>query len=66
MAVTCKATAGMFGSYVISARGAAGGEPFEVVGDVAGLDVVRDRQIQNEVMERGLSIEELYLNQRLS
>lgn len=54
MAVTCKATAGMFGSYVISARSVAGGEPFEVVGDVAGLDVARDRQIQNDVMERGL------------
>jgi DNA ligase-1 len=54
MAVTSKATAGMFGSYVISARSSAGGEPFEVVGDVAGLDVARDRQIQNDVMERGL------------
>lgn len=55
MAVTSKETAGMFGSYVISARSVtAGGAPFEMVGDVAGLDVVRDRQIQNDVMQRGL------------
>jgi DNA ligase-1 len=51
MAVTSKEKAGMFGSYVISARQRAG---FEVVGDVAGLDVVRDRQIQSDVMQRGL------------
>lgn len=55
MAVTTKESAGMFGSYVISARSVApGGAPFEIVGDVAGLDVVRDRQIQNDVMQRGL------------
>ncbi len=55
MAVTSKESAGMFGSYVISARSAnANGLPFEMVGDVAGLDVARDRQIQNDVMQRGL------------
>ena len=55
MAVTSKESAGMFGSYVISARSAnTNGPPFEVVGDVAGLDVARDRQIQNDVMQRGL------------
>jgi len=55
MAVTSKESAGMFGSYVISARSLnAGGVAFEMVGDVAGLDVVRDRQIQNDVMQRGL------------
>lgn len=55
MAVTSKETAGMFGSYVLSARSiATSGAPFEMVGDVAGLDVVRDRQIQNDVMQRGL------------
>ena len=55
MAVTSKESAGMFGSYVISARSvSAGGTEFEMIGDVAGLDVVRDRQIQNDVMQRGL------------
>ncbi len=55
MAVTSKESAGMFGSYVISARSlTAGGAPFEMVGDVAGLDVVRDRQIQNDVLQQGL------------
>ena len=55
MAVTSKESAGMFGSYVLSARSlAAGDTAFEMVGDVAGLDVVRDRQIQNDVMQRGL------------
>ena len=55
MAVTSKESAGMFGSYVISARNAnTNGPLFEMVGDVAGLDVARDRQIQNDVMQRGL------------
>ncbi len=55
MAVTSKESAGMFGSYVLSARSlAAGGADFEMVCDVAGLDVARDRQIQNDVMQRGL------------
>jgi DNA ligase-1 len=51
-AVTEKKTAGAFGSYVIGARTPDGG--FEDVGDVAGVDVVRDRQIQAEVMREGL------------
>jgi DNA ligase 1 len=55
IAVTSKENAGMFGSYVISARNTNTAlDPFEIVGDVAGLDVVRDRQIQNDVMQRGL------------
>lgn len=54
MAVTSKEKAGMFGSYVISARSPNGPDPYEIVGDVAGLDVARDRQIQNDVMQRGL------------
>jgi DNA ligase 1 len=54
MAVTTKSTAGMFGSYLISAKNEAESGGFDVVGDVAGLDVARDRQIQNEVLERGL------------
>jgi DNA ligase 1 len=55
LAVTSKESAGLFGSYVVSAKSTnPNGEPFEVVGDVAGLDVVRDRQIQNDVMQRGL------------
>jgi DNA ligase-1 len=45
----------MFGSYVISARNVtAQATTFEIVGDVAGLDVLRDRQIQAEVVQRGL------------
>jgi DNA ligase-1 len=55
VAVTSKETAGMFGSYVISARSVtAQATTFEIVGDVAGLDVLRDRQIQAEVVQRGL------------
>lgn len=55
VAVTSKETAGMFGSYVISARNVtANGTTFDIVGDVAGLDVIRDRQIQAEVVQRGL------------
>jgi DNA ligase 1 len=55
MAVTSKENAGMFGSYVVSARLATPqGFTFEFIGDVAGLDVVRDRQIQTEVVQRGL------------
>jgi DNA ligase-1 len=45
----------MFGSYVISARNVTtNGTTFDIVGDVAGLDVIRDRQIQAEVVQRGL------------
>jgi DNA ligase-1 len=51
-AVTEKKTAGKFGSYVIGARTADGG--FADVGDVAGVDVQRDAQIQAEIMREGL------------
>jgi DNA ligase-1 len=51
-AVTSKENVGLFGSYVIGAKNAAGG--FDDVGDVAGLDKVRDQQIQSEVMRLGL------------
>jgi len=51
-AVTSKDNAHLFGSYVIGARTAEG--TFEIVGDVAGLDRVRDQQIQQEIMRDGL------------
>lgn len=51
-AVTEKQNAGMFGSYVIGARTPEGG--FADVGDVAGIDRVRDAQIQAEIMREGL------------
>jgi DNA ligase-1 len=52
LAVTTKERAGMFGSYVIGARRDDG--TFEDVGDVAGLDVERDRVIQAEIVREGL------------
>jgi DNA ligase-1 len=52
LAVTSKENAGLFGSYVVGAKTPAGG--FEIVGDVAGVDRVRDQFIQSEVMRRGL------------
>lgn len=52
LAVTTKERAGMFGSYVIGARAVDGG--FEDIGDVAGLDVERDRLIQQEIVREGL------------
>ncbi len=51
-AVTTKERTGMFGSYVIGARREDGS--FEDVGDVAGLDMERDRAIQAEVVREGL------------
>ncbi len=51
-AVTSKEHAGLFGSYVIGARTVLGG--FEIVGDVAGVDQERDRQLQAELMRQGL------------
>lgn len=51
-AVTTKDKAGMFGSFVIGARGEDGG--YIDVGDVAGLDQARDAQIQAEIMQNGL------------
>ncbi len=54
MAVTSKEKAGMFGSYVVSAKSSDDPSGYEIVGDVAGLDVTRDRQIQNDVVQQGL------------
>lgn len=51
-AVTSKERAGAFGSYVIGCRGA--DNAFVDVGDVAGVDRVRDAQIQAEIMRQGL------------
>lgn len=58
MAVTTKEYAGTFGSYVIGARDPDGG--FEDVGDVAGVDRVRDAEIQREIMREGLFTGERY------
>ncbi len=52
-AVTSKENVGTFGSYVIGARRPEGG--FEDVGDVAGLDKVRDGEIQAEIVREGLA-----------
>lgn len=51
-AVTTKENAGLFGSYVIGARNSQGG--FEIVGDVAGVDRVREADIHREIMRDGL------------
>ncbi len=51
-AVTTKENAGLFGSYVVSAR--TSDNRFEIVGDVAGVDRERDSQIQMEIMRDGL------------
>ncbi len=51
-AVTTKQNAGMFGSYVIGARSLDGG--FVDVGDVAGIDRVRDAELQAEIVREGL------------
>lgn len=52
-AVTEKERAGVFGSYVIGARKPEGG--YQIVGDVAGVDRVRDAEIQAEIMREGLA-----------
>jgi len=52
LAVTTKEKAGMFGSYVIGARNPEGG--YEDVGDVAGVDRLRDAEIQQLIMREGL------------
>jgi DNA ligase-1 len=52
-AVTEKQNVGVFGSYVIAARRPDGS--FEDVGDVAGLDRVRDLEVQGEIMREGLA-----------
>jgi DNA ligase-1 len=51
-AVTTKENAGVFGSYVIAAR--TDENDYEIVGDVAGVDKVRDQEIQIEIMRDGL------------
>jgi DNA ligase-1 len=51
-AVTAKSSAGLFGSYVIGARLPDGA--FSDIGDVAGVDQVRDAEIQNLIMREGL------------
>ena len=50
--VTSKQKAGMFGSFAIGARTKDGG--FVDVGDVAGVDQHRDRELQAEIMRNGL------------
>lgn len=50
--ITTKEKAGMFGSYVLGARGPDGA--WVDVGDVAGVDVARDREIQQIIMAEGL------------
>jgi DNA ligase-1 len=50
--VTSKQKAGMFGSFAIGARTDDGG--FVDVGDVAGVDQHRDRELQAEIMRNGL------------
>lgn len=52
-AVTSKENVGTFGSYVIGARTPAGG--FEDVGDVAGVDKIRDLELQAEILGDGLA-----------
>jgi len=52
-AVTSKENVGVFGSYVIAARRPDGS--FEDVGDVAGIDRVRDLDIQGEIVRDGLA-----------
>ena len=51
-AVTSKERAGLFGSYVIGSL--AGDGSFEDMGDVAGLDQMRDAEIQQTIMREGL------------
>jgi DNA ligase-1 len=51
-AVTTKESAGMFGSYVLAARTSTGG--WQTVGDVAGVDRLRDAEIQHEIIRSGL------------
>lgn len=50
--VTTKQKAGMFGSFAIGARTDDGS--FLDVGDVAGVDQIRDRELQAEIMRNGL------------
>lgn len=52
-AVTSKENVGVFGSYAIGARRADGS--FEDVGDVAGVDRLRDAEIQGMIVRDGLA-----------
>lgn len=52
-AVTSKENVGLFGSYAIGARRPDGS--FEDVGDVAGIDRLRDAEIQGEIVREGLA-----------
>lgn len=52
LAVTRKEKAGLFGSYVLGARGE--DDSFEDVGDVAGVDHARDAEIQQMIARGGL------------
>ncbi|NVB41353.1 hypothetical protein G6O69_26180 [Pseudenhygromyxa sp. WMMC2535] len=52
LSVTSKQKAGMFGSFAIGARMPDGS--FVDVGDVAGVDQHRDRELQAEIMRSGL------------
>lgn len=52
-AVTSKENVGLFGSYAIGARKPDGS--FEDVGDVAGVDRIRDGEIQAEIVRDGLA-----------
>ncbi len=52
-AVTGKENVGLFGSYAIAARRPDGS--FEDVGDVAGVDRLRDLEIQGEIAREGLA-----------
>ena len=52
-AVTSKENVGVFGSYAIGARRPDGS--FEDVGDVAGVDRIRDGEIQAEIVRDGLA-----------
>jgi DNA ligase-1 len=52
-AVTSKENVGVFGSYVIGARKPDGS--FEDVGDVAGIDRIRDAELQHEIVRDGLA-----------
>lgn len=52
-AVTSKENVGLFGSYAIGAKKPDGS--FEDVGDVAGIDRVRDAELQAEIVRDGLA-----------
>ena len=57
-AVTTKERAGLFGSYVIGAKAPDGS--YQDVGDVAGVDRIRDGEIQAEILREGLATGERF------